>query len=109
MFAVDKNPTFTHVVKVKVPVNGGYEDQTIKTTFNVIPVEEAVKFDLTEGQDTTAFLKRAVAHMDDLVDVEKNPLPYNDDLRDQLIALPYVRSALARSYFASVSGAFAGN
>ncbi|MDT7533730.1 hypothetical protein OVY48_09870 [Sphingobium sp. SA2] len=109
MFVVDPNPTFTHPVKVKVPVDGGYEEQSFKVTFNVIPTDEVADFDLGNGEGSTAFLRRAVKHMDDLIGKDEKPVPYSDKLRDLLLGQLYVRKALARAYFDAMSGAQSGN
>jgi len=109
MFVVDPDPQFTHTVKVKVPVDGGYEEQSCKATFRVIPTEEAATFDLTDGAESTEFLRRALVSLDDLVDGNKQPVPYNDTLRDQLLSRAYFRTAVARTYFAAMTGAQSGN
>lgn len=109
MFVVDPNPTFTHVVKVKVPVDGGFKDQSFKATFNVIPTHEVGQYDLGDGEGSREFLQRAVTHMSDLVDKDGEALSYSDELRDTLLGQLYVRKALARTYFEAVAGAQAGN
>ena len=109
MFIVDHSPTFTHPVTVQVPVDGGFEEQKFKATFNVIPAEEAKEYDLSDAGQVTAFLKRVLVSMDDLVDKDGQAVPYNDSLRDKLLGLPFLRLALSRTYFAGVSGAKSGN
>ncbi|BAV64764.1 hypothetical protein [Sphingobium cloacae] len=109
MFKVDPNPTFTHTVKVKVPVDGGFREETLKATYSVVPASELEGFDLDESQSSQAFLTRTVIGLDDIVDAEGNPLSFNHAVRDALFDLPYVRIALARVYFEGVAGARAGN
>lgn len=109
MFSISNSPTFTHTVKINVPVNGGYEQQSFQATFNVLPTEEAARFDLSNGEETTAFLKRIIAHLDDLAGPDGKPVPYNSDLRDRLIQLPYVRIPVAAAYFDGVTGSYTGN
>lgn len=109
MFVYDPRPTFTHTVKVRVPVNGGFEEQDFKATFAVMPVEEVAKHDLSHGEGSSAFLKQIVVGMDDLVGKDNQPVPYNDQVRDALIGQLYVRKALVRTYFAAVSDAQSGN
>ena len=104
MFVVDLNPTFTHTVKVKVPVDGGFVDQTFRATFAVVPTDEAKNYDLGDGEGSTAFLRRAVTHMHDLVGLDDQPVPYNERLRDTLLSQIYVRKALARTYFDAMAG-----
>lgn len=108
-FVVDFNPTFTHVVKVKVPVDGGFKDQSFKATYSVIPTDEISQYDLGGGTGSKEFLQRAVTHMSDLVDKDGETISYSDELRDQLLGQLYVRKALARTYFEAVAGAQSGN
>ena len=103
MFNVTENRTFTHVVKVKTPVDGGYETETLKATFNLISVEEAEAFDLRVRDGTTAFLLRVVNKLDDLADAKKQPVTYSDKVRDFLFGQPHVRQALATGYFEAVA------
>ncbi len=109
MFVYDPRPTFTHKVKVKVPVNGGFEDQDFKATFAVMPTDEVATYDLSQGEGSSDFLKKIVVGMDDLIGKDEQPIPYNDAVRDALIGQLYVRKALVRTYFEAVSGAQTGN
>jgi hypothetical protein len=109
MFVLDADPQFTHTVKVKVPDDGGYRDESFQATFRVIPAEEAATFDLTSGAASADFLRRAIVHMDGLVTVDREPVSYNDAVRDQVLGLPYARAALGRTYFEAIQGARAGN
>ncbi len=109
MFVVTANPSFTHVVKVRVPIDGGFADQSFKATFEVMPTDEAKQFDLSDGEASGAFLRKVLINMDDLVDGQNQQVPYSDAIRDQLLGLQYVRAALARTYFEGVSGASLGN
>lgn len=109
MFIVDTDPQFTHPVKIKVPVDGGYLDQQFRARFRLIPVEEADTFDLADRVSTTAFLKRIVIELFDLVGADNQPLSYSDKLRDKLLSNPIVRIALRDAYYGAVSGATLGN
>jgi hypothetical protein len=109
VFVLDPTPTFAHQVKVRVPSDGGHLDQSFKATFRVLPIEKSATFDLTDGPSSTAFLREIVTHLDDIVDATNAPVSYSDTLRDQLLELPYVRSALVAAYFAAIGGAKLGN
>ena len=109
MFIVKPNPTFTHPVIAKVPVDGGYDDQRFTATFQVMPVEEAAEYDLTDGKSSAAFLRRVIVELGELADAGDKSVPYNDALRDQLLNVPYVRTALAKAYLGAIGGAALGN
>lgn len=108
MFKISEKPTFNHRVEANMPVDGGFEKQTWRATFEVIPVEEATGFS-DSVEDTTRFLKRVVVSMDELADAEGKPITYNDEVRDQVFRLPWARLALLRAYGKGAAGAKEGN
>jgi hypothetical protein len=107
MFKVTADPTFTHKVRVMVPVDGGHTEQTFNATFGVMDVEELEKLQDEEGQ--VAVLKKVIRTMSDLVGDDDQPLPYSDALRDKLIGVPYVRIAMFQTYLKAITKAKAGN
>lgn len=108
-FKLIDNPTFTHTVKIRVPRDGGFANETVKATYSVIPVEEYAKFDMTTEQGTKDFLIRAIVSLGDIVDENDEPLEYNDELRDRLLSLPYMRIGLSAGYHKGVADARLGN
>lgn len=110
MFKIVTEPTFTHPVTAKVPVDGGgFLEEKFKATFRVIAPDEADAFDLLTNEGSTAFLKRVVVRLDELGDAEGQPIEFSEQVFDAALKLPWARGALARTYFAAVSGAKAGN
>jgi hypothetical protein len=106
---IAKSRTFTHDVKVFTPIDGGSREETLKTTFNYLGVEEVAKFDVQTRDGTTACLKAIVAKFHDLTDEEDKPVAETPKLRDQLLNLQHVRQALATHYFEVVGKVKAGN
>jgi len=105
MFKIVSNPTFTHEVKVAVPCDGGYRDESCRATFRVIPHGEGANLNLGDADESTEFLRKIVVSIDDIADDNGNALPWNDEVRDQLFAnFPYLRRALARTYFTALQG-----
>ena len=109
MFKIVDEPTFSHEVTARVPVDGGFREETFTATFRVIDPEEADEFDLTTTAGSTAFLRRTVVKLDDVGDAQSKLLEWSDEVRDAALRLPWARSALARTYFAAISGAKSGN
>lgn len=107
MFKVTKEPKFTHDVTVQVPVNGGKREETFKATFKVVDMDAIGDTFGSEGQE--ALLKRVLCDMSDLEDEAGNPMDYSDEIRDQLIKIPYVRAGLLNTYMSAINGAKAGN
>jgi hypothetical protein len=108
MFKIIANPTFTHPVKVQVPIDGGHREESFRATFRVVDAD-ADERDLGSAAGSTAFLRDTVIGMEELVDADGKSVDYSDELRDQLLKLPFVRAALARTYFLAVSKVAAGN
>ncbi|MBN9504918.1 MAG: hypothetical protein J0I69_02735 [Altererythrobacter sp.] len=109
MFIVTDEPTFTHDVTARVPVDGGFAEETFKATFRVIDPEEVDSFVLATTEGAAAFLKRVIVRLDGIADAEKRPVEWSDQVRDAVLRLPWARSALARTYFTAISGAKTGN
>lgn len=109
MFVLSTNPTFTHTVKVMVPVDGGHHEQTFRATFRCMAAEEVAAYDLHDGASSAKFLRAVLVGLDDIVGADDQALPYNDLLRDRLLSLPYVRAGLARTYFDAMAKATLGN
>ena len=111
MFKISKAQTFTRDVTIFTPVDGGFRKEELKTTFELLPVEEVRKFNLSTPDGTDAFLDRAVRKFGDLTDDNEQPIPYSETLRTQLLKLPHVRQGLCSDYFEAISnnGPKAGN
>lgn len=109
MFKVVSDRTFTHDVEVLTPVDGGFEKQTFKATFALLPLDEVKEVDTNDFDDVTIFLKKAVRNMSELIDADSQPMPYSDVLRDRLIQQPDTRTALMRTYRKAVFKAAEGN
>ncbi len=107
-FKIVSQPEFSRRVAVRVPCDGGFDEQSLEVRFRVLSPEEQEKL---KGSDDMVgdFLRRAVISMGDIVDEDGNELPFNDALRDRLLALPFVRFALARAYGDAVAGERAKN
>lgn len=106
MLRIVKDPRFTHPVAVQVPVDGGHQEQTFSATFRVIPYAEAEEL---VRADIEAFFDRVLVSCGDIEDENGNPLPWDGELRDRLLALRYVQLGLVAAYFAGVGKARLGN
>jgi hypothetical protein len=109
MFKVSREPTFTHVVSVQVPIDGGHREESFKATYRVLDTKTTNDFDLETEHGSRRFLEAAIVKLDDLIDETDRPLSYSNEVRDQLLGQPHVRAALARAYFAAIGKAKAGN
>ena len=109
MFKIAANPEFSHTVPILVPTDGGHREESLRARFRVIGSEALDSFQLTSTGEVLTFLREVLVSLDDLADAAGNPVPYNDEVRDQVLQLPYVRLALVRSYMSAITKAKAGN
>jgi len=110
MFKVTNDPRFTHEVKVMVPVDGGHVEQSFKATFRVLQLDQLSDGEgLTAEEEQTQTLRKVICDLTDIEGDDGKALPYSEQLRDQMIGIPYVRIALMKTYLAAVTKARAGN
>lgn len=110
MMKKQTNRTFSHKVKVKRPVDGGYTEEVFMGRFTAIPISEAADFDLMTDVGTNDYLKRIfVGWGDDYVGEDNTPIPYSDQERDELLDDPVVRMAILNTYNAALMGVKQGN
>jgi len=106
MLRIDKDPAFRTVVTVKLP---GEEQESFRARFRVLGLAEQETFELGSAEGATGFLRRVLFDGEDIAGADNQPLVWSDELRDRLIDLPHIRSALVRAYFEGVASAREGN
>jgi hypothetical protein len=102
MFTLQKNPTFKTTARIIVPTDEGDVEQTMGVKFRLMS-------DDANQMDVVQFLRDCVLSMDDIVDDAGKPLTYDAELREAMLAVPFVRVGLMRAYWAAVSKAKMGN
>ena len=109
MFKIDKNPTFTHTVPVRVPVDGGFDKQSMKVTFQLLSDDVMATYNTSTMQGQKDFLDAAIVNISDLQDEDKQPISFNDDIKKHIIGLPYARNALLKGYTDGIVPGLLGN
>lgn len=109
MFKTSTERRFTARCKAFVPVNGGHREEPFKANFRLLDSERVEDFDLTTKVGTDDFLRAVIVDLDEIGDAEGNPMPYSEELRDQIINDPPARLALIRGYFDNVGKGRKGN
>ncbi|MBR0962254.1 hypothetical protein [Bradyrhizobium japonicum] len=99
MFKIVETRTFTHDVKIMLPVDGGFVEETLNTTFNYLPADE-----LGPG-----FLEKAVVRFNNLVDDNEQPVTCTDELRAKILASPNVVHGLTDYYSRVIQKVAPGN
>lgn len=109
MLKIIKNPEFTATVKVQMPVAGGHSDASFTGRFKVLSISDSEAFNMLSTEGTTDYLRAILLGWDGVVDDDGTPISFNDESRDQLIDIPYVRVALLSTYNSAMLGAKRGN
>ncbi|RUS64870.1 hypothetical protein EGN72_02445 [Pseudorhodobacter sp. E13] len=102
-FKVITNPEFTHTVTVDVPVDGGFEEQTLLARFRFVPPGELA------GMNGRDYADAVLVSLDDLADAEGTAIPYSAAVREECLGLPWVVLGLVRGYNAALLKARLGN
>ena len=109
MFKVIDNPEFSRKVAISVPVNGGFENQSLGVRFRVLSQDRiAAILEATPG-NFLPLVNEMVVSLEDLADVDGQPLAYNDAVRAAVLDMPFVRTGILGAYSEAVSGAKRGN
>ena len=113
MFEIKKSRTFTREVSFQLPVDGGFEKQTITARFKLQDAEFTESFDHSgggaAGKGVREFLAETITSIEGVVDENKEPLPYNDELRDLVLANYAACGALHIEYMTAITKVKAGN
>lgn len=109
MFNIDARPEFTHPVTVLEPADAGHSEQTFQARFRVVDEDEAREINAVNTDGVKDFLRAAIVSLDDIVGKDGKPIAYSAELRDRMLALPYVRLALMRTYTDAITKFRVGN
>ncbi len=105
---ITPHATFTHDVTVMSPIDGGFEEETLKVTFNYLDADQVAPFNLKTALGTDEFLKAAVVKLDGLTDAN-GPVSETPSLREKLLKRTNVRQAVCSHYFNAVAKVKEGN
>lgn len=104
MFKLCVSHTYDWPVDVKVPDGGQYKTETFTARFKVIPQDRWDE--LVAGQNVdAAVVKDVLVGWADIADEQGQPLPFDGSSLEQVLGVPYVRTALVQAYMASLAGA----
>lgn len=109
MFKVIENPEFKRQVTVSVPVDGGFENQTLSVRLRVLTQERISTLVDANPGNFRPLVEAMVVELGDLIDAEGNAVACNDAVRAMVLDMPFVRSAILRDYSEAVAGAKRGN
>ncbi len=98
-FTIRKEHTFRHKVTVRVPVDGGFSNETFTAVFKVLPKDKAEELlERVKDAPDVGLLREILVGFEDVMDEAGNAIEYSDETRDLLIGIPYVAIPLIKAY-----------
>ncbi len=102
MLFYNEDLTFSRTVKVAVPVDGGFDEQSFKVVFKLVDDAKLISLDVSKPGSAIEFLNTAIVGLEDIVDADNVPLPFTDELRAMLIGRPFIRKPIITAYFDAI-------
>lgn len=92
-------------VRVKVPTdNGEHKTQRFKARFRIMNSDEAKK--LVEDDMDVDLMNKVLIDWKDIEDADtKASIPFNDETKPAIIAVPFIRLGLVEAYFTAAAKA----
>lgn len=106
MFEFKKDYRFAWPVKILVPTEEGQQERQFTGIFRLVPMAELRDAHVADpaNADATTGRLALVGWKDDLT-AEGKPLAYSAAAHEELLAVPFIRYAIARAYYDAISGA----
>src|SRR5688572_354029 len=102
MFKIEKKESFKWPVTVFVPKDGGgfHPGREFQCTFKLLPQSQMdTALDKLKADDVD-LLRTLVLDWTGVQDHDGSEFPFSEENRDTFIDIPYVRTAMIKSYFA---------
>jgi len=106
-FVIKKDKSYTWPITISEPVDGGqFNDQKVRVKFKMLSqgrIDEIVK---NEAEEDADILNDVLIGWDDGVfkDESGADLAFNEDNKDLILSVPFVRGALVKGFFESIAG-----
>ena len=106
-FIIKKDKNYTWPITISEPVdNGAFNDQKVKVKFLMLPqarIDEIIK---NEAEQNADILSDVLIGWDDeaFKDELGNALLFNDENKDLILSVPFIRGALVKGFFESIAG-----
>lgn len=105
MFKIEPQKTVQWPVTVNIPQDGGrIKKNTFTAEFELLPQNEFNAIYREDGGNDEDLLRRALVGWVDVGDADGNPIDFNEDARELMIRIPYVRNALVTAYLECTLG-----
>lgn len=106
-FVIKKDKSYTWPVTISEPVDGGgFNDQKVRVKFKMLKQERIDEVVKNEAEEDADILRDVLIGWDEeaFKDEAGNAIQFNEDNKDLILSVPFVRGALIKAFFESVAG-----
>lgn len=106
-FVIKADKNYNWPVTISEPMDGGgFNDQKVRVKFKMLKqsrIDEIIK---NEAEEDADILRDVLVGWDEdaFKDEAGNAIPFNDENKDLILSVPFVRGALVKSFFESIAG-----
>ena len=107
MFTIRENHTFKRKVTVNVPNDkGGFSAESFMAEFKAVDQDEARRLyeSMNEESRDQNVLAEVFIGFENVKDPDGNSIEYSDQVRDQLMKIPYVSIPLISAFWQGLAG-----
>lgn len=94
-FCFNPAPTVWTTVKLSVPTESGFESQSFRARFLILPQSEREAIARDGGK---AAMERVWTGWEEIADVDGKAIPFSEAMRSEFLEFDYVLTALASAY-----------
>lgn len=99
MFKLEEQKNIKWPVTVNIPCDGGRTTKGEFTAhFELLPQDEFREIYAQDNASDEDLLRRVLTGWDGVADADGQPIEYNEDTREMMIRIPYVRAAMITAY-----------
>lgn len=99
MFKLEEQKNVKWPVTVNIPRDGGRTTKAEFTAhFELLPQTEFREIYEQENASDEDLVRRVLTGWDGVADADGQPIEYNEDAREMMIRIPYVRAAMVSAY-----------
>ena len=98
----DNTHLYWHKVKIRKPIDNGFEDHVIRVRYRAITQDRVDQIAATDPDQD--LLLELIQDWEQVNDEAGNPVPYNADNLRRLLGITYVKAAIWMTYLETQAG-----
>jgi hypothetical protein len=106
-YIIKKIKQYFWPITISEPADGGgFIDKKVRVQFKMLPQERIDEIIKNEAEEDADILRDILVGWDDQAfkDEDGNSLVFNEENKDLVLSVPFVRSAMLKGFFESIAG-----